>query len=171
MLYRSKSAAMTCLLVLSSCAVVPTGPSVLILPGTGKNFEQFRADDFSCRQYASTLTGGRTPSRAAAAGGLTSAAIGTGLGAAAGAAIGGGEGAAIGAGTGLAAGGLVGTGTASTSAGTAQERYDIGYIQCMYAKGNRVPVPGRFSYEDRQGARPTVTPPNPIPPPPPEPAQ
>ncbi len=34
------------------CATIPTGPSVLVLPGTGKTLEQFQADDALCRQWA-----------------------------------------------------------------------------------------------------------------------
>jgi hypothetical protein len=154
------------LLVLNSCATIPNGPSVLVLPGTGKTFEQFRNDDVICRQFAYFQAGGRTPAQASAASGIGSAAVGSALGAAAGAAIGGGSGAAIGAGTGLAAGGLVGTGTAASSASEAQERYDVGYIQCMYAKGNRVPVPGQVMYEDREESHPPPPPNTPVPPPP-----
>jgi hypothetical protein len=148
------------LLLLGSCAAVPTGPSVLVLPGTGKNFDQFRGDDAVCRQFAAFQAGGRTPAQAATAAGVGTAAAGTALGAATGAAIGGGEGAAVGAGAGLAAGGLAGAGAASTSAETAQERYDIGYIQCMYAKGNRVPVPGNILYQDRRTPYPPPPPPD-----------
>ena len=35
------------------------------LPGTGKNFEQFRADDMDCRQYAQYQTGGKSADQAA----------------------------------------------------------------------------------------------------------
>jgi outer membrane biogenesis lipoprotein LolB len=53
-------------LLLTACATVPTGPSVLVLPGTGKNFEQFQVDDDMCRQWALQQTG-MTPNRAGAA--------------------------------------------------------------------------------------------------------
>ena len=33
------------LLALGACTTLPTGPSILALPGTGKSFDQFRADD------------------------------------------------------------------------------------------------------------------------------
>ncbi|MDD5034179.1 MAG: glycine zipper family protein, partial [Methylococcaceae bacterium] len=98
------------LLAVGGCASMPTGPSVLVLPGTGKSFEQFRVDDFVCRQYIQDLMGGVTPSAVASEAAITHAAVGTALGAAAGAAIGGGQGAAIGAGSGLAAGTLAGAG-------------------------------------------------------------
>ena len=101
--------------LLAACVSMPTGPSMLVLPGTGKNFDQFRNDDYNCRQYAYAQVGGVTPNQASVSSGVASAAIGTALGAAAGAAIGGGQGAAIGAGTGLLAGGLVGSSTARTS--------------------------------------------------------
>ncbi len=43
--------------LLTACATVPTGPSVLVLPGTAKNFEQFQTDDAVCRQWALQQTG------------------------------------------------------------------------------------------------------------------
>lgn len=146
------------------CASVPNGPSVLVLPGTGLPFDQFRNDDAVCRQYAFGQVGGTTANQAAVDSGVVSAAAGTALGAAAGAAIGGGGGAAIGAGTGLVAGSMVGTGAAERSGYATQERYDTAYIQCMYAKGHRVPVSGQFSNENqRRVANPVAN----IPPPPP----
>jgi hypothetical protein len=38
--------------LLGACATVPAGPSVMVLPGSGKPFEVFQADDDSCRQWA-----------------------------------------------------------------------------------------------------------------------
>ena len=131
--------------ILTACVSLPSGPSVMSLPGSGKSFEQFRHDDYDCRRYAYEQIGGLTPRQSAQSSGMQSAAVGAGLGAAAGAAIAGGGGAAIGAGTGLLAGGLAGSGTASTSAYVNQHRYDMSYIQCMYAKGHRVPVSGRIT--------------------------
>ncbi|MBR7906336.1 hypothetical protein A8F17_14505, partial [Burkholderia cenocepacia] len=57
----------------------------------------------------------------------------------------GGTGAAVGAGAGLLAGSVVGAGAAQGSAYDVQRRYDYAYLQCMYATGNRVPVPGGMS--------------------------
>ena len=136
--------ALLSLFSLGACANIPSGPSVMVLPGSGKNFDQFRGDDFYCRQYASEQVGGVTPNQASISSGATSAAVGTGLGAAAGAALGGGTGAAIGAGSGLLGGALVGSGTASDSGEINQQRYDMGYMQCMYAKGNRIPIAGQI---------------------------
>ena len=42
---------------LAACTTMPSGPNVMVLPGTGKNFDQFRADDFQCRQYAQSQLG------------------------------------------------------------------------------------------------------------------
>lgn len=156
---------------LFGCASLPSGPSVLALSGTGKDFIQFRNDDAQCRQFANAELGGVTPNQAAISSGAGSAAVGTALGAAAGAAIGGGQGAAIGAGTGLAAGGLVGTSTASNSGYAAQQRYDMSYIQCMYANGHRVPVYGQ-TVESTPSQAPRaadIPPPPPGQPPPPPP--
>lgn len=127
---------------LAGCAVVPTGPSLMALPGTGKSFDQFRRDDFNCRQYASGQNGGLDAASAANNSAIGSAVLGTAIGAAAGAAFGGGSGAAVGAGAGLLAGSAVGMGNAQSSAYMTQSRYDQAYVQCMYASGNRVPVRG-----------------------------
>ena len=135
----------TVILAVTGCASLPNGPSVMVLPGTGLSFEQFRNDDTICQQYAFFQVGGTTANQAAMSSGVTSAAVGTALGAAAGAAIGGGSGAAIGAGSGLVGGSIVGTGAASSSMYADQQRYDAAYIQCMYAKGHQVPVSGQFS--------------------------
>src|SRR3989442_1622125 len=97
---------------LGACATVPLGPSVMVLPGTGKTFDQFQADDAVCRQWASLQTG-TTPQQAAGSSTAKGAALGTLLGAGLGAAIGAatghpGVGAAVGAGGGLLAGGAGG---------------------------------------------------------------
>lgn len=134
----------------AACTTLPDGPSVMVLPGTGKSFDQFRADDLECRQFASAQIGGATPSSTATDSGVRSAAVGTVLGTVAGAAVNGGQGAGVGAGAGLLMGGLAGTGAADASAHGVQRRYDIGYEQCMYAKGHRIPVSGRFNAAPRQ---------------------
>src|SRR2546427_5151189 len=95
-------------LSLGACATVPLGPSVMVLPGTGKSFDQFQADDAVCRQWAS-VQAGTTPQQAAGSSTAKSGVLGTLLGAALGAAIGAarghpGVGAAVGAGGGLLAG-------------------------------------------------------------------
>lgn len=38
--------------LLSACASVPTGPSVLAFPGVGKPLDVFQAEDDGCRAYA-----------------------------------------------------------------------------------------------------------------------
>ena len=152
------------ILALTGCASMPNGPSVMVLPGTGMSFEQFRNDDTICQQYALFQVGGSTANQAGMKSGVTSAVVGTALGAAAGAAIGGGSGAAIGAGTGLVGGSIVGTGAAGSSMYADQQRYDAACIQCMYAKGHQVPMSGQFSGPSTPQA---TTPPANIPPPPP----
>ncbi len=155
-------------LLLGACVSMPSGPSVLVLPGSHSRFDQFRNDDVVCQQFSSFQVGGATPNDAAISSGVTSALVGTALGAAAGAAIGGGNGAAIGAGGGLAAGSIIGAGAASSSMYDLQQRYDTAYIQCMYAKGHQVPVPGNFLNPTNNPAGNTDTStPQTIPPPPP----
>src|ERR1700730_3052909 len=98
--------------ILGGCAVVPEGPSVMALPGTGKTFDQFRADDGSCRQFAYGQVGGEQANQSTTNSVVGSAVVGTALGAAAGAAFNGGSGAAVGAGAGLLAGSLFGASNA-----------------------------------------------------------
>ena len=171
MLMMRRSFILLVVCIMAACVNLPTGPSVLTLPGFGKSFDQFRYDDYECREYAYQQVGGRTPQQSAQASGVESAAIGTGLGTAAGAAFGGGSGAAIGAGSGLLMGGLVGSGTATASGYESQRRYDFSYIQCMYARGHRVPFSGDISSDQpvNSGVSPGVSPPptNFTPPPPP----
>src|SRR2546427_8232487 len=104
-------------LLLGACVSVPSGPSVMVLPGTGKSFDQFRADDMDCRQFAYSQVGGTDANQVASESAVKSAAVGTVIGAAAGAAIGGRSGAAVGAGGGLLVGSAAGAGPAAPSAG------------------------------------------------------
>jgi len=122
---------------------------MLVLPGTGKSFDQFRLDDADCRQYASVQIGGKTVNEAATDSGVKSAVIGTAIGAGAGALLGGHSGVGFGAGTGLLFGSLAGAGANEGSGSNLQQRYDFAYQQCMYAKGHRVPVFGRMDYSQQ----------------------
>jgi Glycine-zipper domain len=156
-------------LITSACVTVPTGPSVMVLPGTGKNFDQFQLDDVTCRQFAAQQTG-TTTEQASTHSTVAGAAIGTVLGAAAGAAIGAaagspGTGAAVGAGVGLLGGTAVGANNASASYRTVQSRYDASYMQCMYAKGNQIPVARGSQPAYSAPAQRPVSPPPPPPPP------
>ncbi len=169
------------LIAVGGCATVPRGPSVTVLPGSGKTFEQFQADDAVCRQWADQHIG-ESPQETINQNTVAGAAVGTAAGAILGAAIGSasgraGTGAAIGAGSGL----LVGT-AAGASAGQgygmeAQRRYDIAYQQCMYAKGNQIPGMEQGPPAPVAEAAPPPPPPPPAPvaeaappPPPPPPA-
>jgi hypothetical protein len=127
-----------------ACATAPSGPSDMALPGTGKGFAEFQDDDHACRDFAAGRTG-MSPEQAADTSAVRSGAVGTAVGAASGAAIGAaagaaGAGAAIGAGSGLLVGSAAGAGTSSWSRAEAQQRYDHAYDQCMYARGNQIPV-------------------------------
>ena len=156
----------------AGCATPPpTGPSVMVLPGSGKSFDQFRFDDNECRQYSSQAIGGTTVADAQNNSAVKSAAVGTAIGAAAGGLIGGRGGAGVGAGVGLAGGALAGSGESQASGYTLQQRYDHADQQCMYAKGHQIPMAAR--YAPRQQVRQAAPPPPPPPPsgnPPPPPA-
>ncbi len=133
------------LLALGACAVVPRGPSMLVLPGSTKTFDQFRYDDASCRNYAMQQIGGANAANIANDSAVRSGVAGAAIGAIAGAAIGGSRGAGVGAGTGLLVGSASGSNAAQYSSYGAQRAYDNAYVQCMYSMGHRVPVAGRFS--------------------------
>lgn len=126
------------LAALAGCVTVPSGPSVMVLPGDGRSFDQFRFDDQDCRNYAQSQIGG-SAEQAATDSAVRSAVVGTAIGALAGAAIGGNShGAATGAGAGLLIGSAAGSGAAASSGYSAQRRYDFAFQQCMYAKGHRI---------------------------------
>ena len=98
-------------LLLAACATPPpSGPGILVLPGSGKTFDQFRFDDAECRSYAQSTVGGK----------------------------------------------------ATEQVGSVQQHYDNAYTQCMYARGHRVPVSGRYS----DASRPVQSARTPPPPPP-----
>jgi hypothetical protein len=129
--------------IISGCATMPTGPSVMVMPPPGKSFEQFQADDAICRQWAAQQIG-MAPQEVAnqntATGAVVGTAVGAGLGAARGSASGSaGVGAAIGAASGLLIGTTSGANAGQAYGWRAQRRYDIAYQQCMYAKGNQIP--------------------------------
>jgi hypothetical protein len=158
---------------LVACATMPTGPSVMSLPGDGKSFEEFRADDAVCRQFAYEQIGGVTGQEAAQRSATTSALVGTALGAAAGAAIGSasghmGAGAAIGGGAGLLYGSAIGSSYAEGSYYATQRRYDHAYMQCMYLKGNQIPGYRRATRAPRERYYAPPPPPDYPPPPPPD---
>ncbi len=135
---------------LSACAVSGApGPSVMALPGQepAQSFEAFQQDDIACRQYGWQQTGGASPDVAASQSAVSSAALGTALGAGAGAAISSVTGAA-GAGAAIGerhrvyvAGSAIGANNATTAYGGVQQLYDVSYTQCMYAHGNTVQAP------------------------------
>lgn len=175
------------------CATIPTGPSVMALPGSGKSFEQFQADDAVCKQWAAQQIGQSpqtTANQNVAAGAAVGTVVGAGLGAAIGAAAGHpGTGAAIGAGSGLLVGTASGASAGQVYGWEAQRRYDNAYMQCMYAKGNQIPgmtAPARRTWRtpppppppdlgvegaEPPGSYPAPPPPGYYPAPPPTPAQ
>jgi hypothetical protein len=82
--------------LLSACSSAPTyGPSMMVLPGTNKTFDQFRLDEQDCRAHAQAQNAKSS--------------------------------------------------TEQDSAGSPQQRFDRSFLQCMYAKGHKVPLTGRVS--------------------------
>jgi len=149
-------------LLLAACVTVPSGPTVMVLPGTSKTFDAFQADNFACQQFASASLGlgppgSQVPDQTAG----NYAAAATLIGAAAGAAIGSvsgqaGQGAAIGAGTGLLFGSAGAANAGAYGSYDYQRRYDNFYVQCMYAKGNQVPVRAGYRSGMPRGLTPAM---------------
>ncbi|HCI6908350.1 TPA: glycine zipper family protein [Klebsiella pneumoniae] len=131
-------------IVLAGCVSPPRAPTVMALPGSAKTYESFQHDDVICRNAASLAVGGE--SNNANNNGVATAVAGTAIGAATGAligSVGGPRGAASGVAVGAASGLLVGSAIASNDSGGAhrslQDQYNVTYVQCMYAKGNKIP--------------------------------
>jgi len=130
-------------LVMGGCATIPKGPGVMELPPPEKPFEVFQADAAVCRTWVAQQIG-LSPQETVNQNTVTGAVAGTVIGAGLGAAIGStsgdmGAGAAIGAASGLLLGTAAGADSARVYGWEAQRRYDIAYMQCMYAKGNQIP--------------------------------
>lgn len=150
---------------LAGCATVPAGPAVPAMPGTRASGEQFARDDAACRaqaQAAFAPSAAQPANDAAAANVVGGTLLGAAIGALIGAAFGDpGAGAAIGAGTGLLGGSAAAADISGRSNVTLQAAYDRAYLQCMYARGHRVPsgaVAQRQQryYEVPQSAAPVV---------------
>ena len=176
---RSTALLATASVLLGACTVMPTGPGVMALPGSGKSVGQYRVDVAECEQYAGEVIAASGGTAAAADdNAASSAAAGALLGAATGAIIGSasghaGDGAAIGAGTGLLFGGAAGSSYTAMSSYQLQRGYDSAYLQCMYERGNRIPVarnfaarPSRPVYLDANPSPDSRYPPPNTPPPP-----
>lgn len=132
-------------IIFTACTNLPTAPSVMTLPGTGKNFDQFLTDDQACQQFAYTHIGGK-PDKTNQITSHTAPARSSYY-----------------------------ASHHSSYAGL-QYRYDMSYIQCMYAKGHRVPVSGQITSSKtvKRNTAPNSTsgftpppPPKGMPPPPP----
>jgi len=163
--------------LVAGCATMPSGPAVPALPGTGKSVDAFQQDQAACQQYAQAVLGnGAAPEAVndrAAAGAVGTTAIGAASGAIIGSASNqGGQGAAIGAGIGLLIGAINAANASSATQWQLQQQYDNAYFQCMYSRGNQVPM--RMSQRGYMmpppaSGYPTYPPPNTPPPyPPPE---
>lgn len=146
---RNKVLPMACLpLLLGACtAAVPSSPTIVAMPGHGRSWNQFLADNLTCKNYASTQMPGTGQATEASQNkaALTSAAgtiIGAGLGAAFGSLAGNvGAGAAIGGGLGLLGGMAVAGNNTQTTADSLQGRYDVAYAQCMVGHGESIQQP------------------------------
>jgi len=132
-----------CLVVmLAGCAQTPMGPTVQVMPGPGKSFDAFQADQANCKGYAAGQVQGQADAanQQAVGAGVLGTVLGAGLGAAIGGAAGNaGAGAAIGAASGAGMGAAYGANGSSYAQMSIQQQYDNAFSQCMYARGEQVP--------------------------------
>jgi hypothetical protein len=147
-------------LALGGCAIAPTAPTVMVLPGTQKNPALFQADYQACQLEAQARLAPAT--EAANNQAASNVVIGTVLGAAVGALLGQGSYnpgavAAWGAGTGLLMGSSAAGGSSQGSTYSLQLGYNQVFMQCMYQRGHQ--VPGQVAYP-RQGAAASPPPPS-----------
>ena len=158
--------AMVAVIALTGCAPTVMAPTVPVMPGANKPFDQFAADQQACQGYANAQTAPLTQqaNNQALGGALLTTALGAGLGAA----IGGGRGAAIGAASGAVIGGAQAASGSSIAGMNAQQQYNIFYSQCMSAHGNQVPgyAPSMYALPPYPGAGPAGPPPGAYGPPP-----
>lgn len=129
-------------LTITGCAVVPSAPTVMVLPGTYSSPSQFQADNYACQQQAQAFLAGAV--QAANDQAAANVVVGTMMGAAFGALMGQGyydssDWVAWGAGTGLLMGGVAAGGSSQASSYSLQQRFNIAYVQCMYQRGHQVP--------------------------------
>jgi outer membrane lipoprotein SlyB len=128
--------------LLAGCAAPPMGPTVQVMPGPGRSFEAFQADQSYCQYYASQQVQGQAEAanQHAAGGAVLGTLLGAGLGAAVGS-LGGnvGAGAVIGAAAGASGGAVYGANASTYAQYGIQQRYDNAFAQCMYARGDQVP--------------------------------
>ncbi len=141
------------LLALGACtAAPPSGPTIVSMPGQGKSWDQFQADDAACKAYASSqmpnagqvaVNTHNNSVATAAAGTLIGAGIGAALGSLAGNV---GAGAAVGAGAGLLGGAATAGNNTQATADSLQGRYDVAYAQCMVGHGESIQQPAAPVY-------------------------
>jgi hypothetical protein len=127
------------LALVMGCDTVPQAPTVTMLPGVHKSADEFRTDDADCRQYAVDQLGSAVSAPRGLGSGLTSGLSGTAVCPATNRAVGDNRSATAG-----TAGTLIdGTDSAQSAGSGLQERYNCAYVQCMYARGDRVPLLAR----------------------------
>src|SRR5271155_1045283 len=158
--------AVVTVIALTACAPTVMAPTVPVMPGANKPFDQFAADQQTCQAYANSQTAplSAQANNQAVGTALLTTALGAGLGAA----VGGGRGAAIGAASGAVVGGAAGAQGSSFAGMSIQEQYNAYYSQCMYARGNQVPgfSPNMYGIPPYPGPGGPPPPGGPMPPPP-----
>lgn len=121
------------LALLAGCYTMPEGPTVTALQGDAKSANEFRTDNGDCRQYAYAQADEATSASAGHPGRGTRSAHGAAAGATADAALAGARTGSI----------IDGTDSAQFGGFGPQEVYNRAFVQCMYFRGNKVPLLAR----------------------------
>ena len=140
------------LMTLSSCAQMPMGPTVPVMPGPNTSFVSFQNDQATCRQFADQAVVDQAQGANLRA--LGTAALTTALGAGLGGAVGGGRGAGIGAASGAIGGAGLGAVGSSNAQRSIQAQYDNAFAACMFSLGNTVPSMGPTMTQPQGSAGP-----------------
>lgn len=137
-------------LVMAGCAQVPIGPTVQVMPGSGKSYAVFQADQSSCTLAAQQRTRGHVDaSNNRAAGVIAASAL---AGAATSYAYG--ERASVGAAEGGATGAVIAGEMGANDQYSIQRLFDMTYGQCMFARGHQVEGYGPVAASARVGPDP-----------------
>jgi uncharacterized protein YcfJ len=133
-----RAAALALLFAVGACAIEPYGSSYAAMPSPYKPPEVFSSDEGACSAYARQVVAGHadTANQQAILTTLLGAAIGAGIGEA----VGGGREVTAGAVGGAITGGMIGAANSTNASYALQHQYDVAYQQCMYNRGNQVPV-------------------------------
>jgi len=138
MIYSRGSILLVALALLAGCDTMPVGPTVTALQGADKGLDEFRTDDADCRQHAYAHVREVMSASAYHANGVISTPPSAAICVAAGPATDGRDSPAA---AGRRTGSFIDWLYTAQFAGYGLQRHcNFAYVQCMYVKGDKVPL-------------------------------